>query len=304
MVSKSVARKTIILRIESNSIESTLYKQERYKNFIAQSRNGRYNRLNAGRPGGFTGRIRIQNMSPFDYLAMPGSFDALQAHYRRRIGRHAPQLPRAHRESWIDDRVAFAVELFLDGPPFNATDVARAINRPVAYLRRANWHCGKAGSKRRTRQWHPYVASMTAAGDNPSAIVALCEGDPDALLAVQGRAGRVVPGGVVQVRGGTASGRETDGKIVPTVKVNRAWIENGEERFEIECGWRMTSPRTGHVIRYDAGEVREEIEMVDRFAGHQPPPPAADRTRDVCVVVTPKGVRGQTIRCRISTAAQ
>lgn len=240
-------------------------------------------------------------MTPFQYLAVDGNLEALRARYRRRLCREAPSLSRRERMSWIDERVDFAVQLFADGPAIEPSELARAINRPIAYLRRANWRPGHTGNRRR-RAWHPYAGSMGQRGDNPAKIAEVSEGDAEATQAIIGSSGREIPGDAVAVAGGMVY-MENEGKMVPTVRVVREWVVNiatpqgpsREERFEIDCGWRMKRTTAHKATDFEPCTVRDSVTVIDRHAGHQPPPPPADWTGLVCVVT-----RGETHRARLS----
>lgn len=229
-------------------------------------------------------------MTPFQYLAVEGNLESLRARYRRRLFREAPRLGRRERDSWIEERVDFAVQLFTDGPAIEPAELARAINRPIAYLRRANWRPGHTGNRRR-RAWHPYAGSMGQRGDNPAKIAEVAEGNAEAFRAIVGSSGREIPGDAVAVIGGAVY-VENDGKMVPTVRVMREWVVNvatpegpsREDRFEIECGWRMKRGTAHKATTFEPCTVRDSVTILDRFSGHQPPPPPADMTGEVCVV--------------------
>ena len=60
-----------------------------------------------------------------------------------------------------------------------------------------------------------------------------------------------IPGKMVAVPGGPGGRGLTDGKMVPTVRIVREWIERGEPMAEIVTGWKMERKR-GRARTYGA----------------------------------------------------
>lgn len=209
------------------------------------------------------------NVNPMEWIADGTNFEDSMVLWRRRLRSAAftAGIPTAVRESWVEDRAQHALTLFVDGKAFPPEDLPQALRRPIAWLRKAKWRVPtlSAGGQRK-RAWQPYKASMNAAGDNPSAIAAALEthsqGTAEQII---GTAGRELPAGTVAIRGGGGCGHA---QPVMTFSEGR---------------WRMIARRDRY-REHEAGTVRDSVTILDRFSGHQPPPPPADTTGEVCIV--------------------
>lgn len=208
-------------------------------------------------------------IQPMEWIAEETNFEDTMMLWRRRLRSAAfvAGVPANVRESWIEDRAQHALTLFVDGKAFPPEDLPQALRRPIAWLRKAKWRVPSltAGGQRKA-MWQPYRSSMNAAGDNPAAIAAALEshsqGTPEQII---GTAGREIPAVEVSIRGGGGCG-------------------NGQPVMVFADGrWRMAARRDRY-REHDAGIVRDSVTILDRFSGHQPPPPPADTTGEVCVV--------------------
>lgn len=215
--------------------------------------------------------------NPMHYLADPGRFRDCLAWWRYKAARAGvgDGLPRDLREARLEQAAQDTLSVFLDrdyaAAKITADECTRAVVGAAAYMRRAFYHLPQVGDqprRRDSRKWYPYNRSLNAGTPNPAAIVAASYNAAEDRAALMGE-GDDIPGEPVAVPGGKGQPRG-DGKMVPTTRVLREWIERGEELAEIETGWKMDR-RPGFEQVYPACIVTDGQSMPSRR--HNPPQP-------------------------------
>lgn len=222
---------------------------------------------------------------PLHYLTDPGRLRDLLEWFRYRAGRAGvgSGLPRALRESAIEDAAQGALERFIDrdyrAEGITADEPARAILGTARYMDRAHWRNGN-GRRQEDRKWTPYNRGQNSKSANPAAIVAasLNAAEDRAALTGEGcdetmRLGTVaIPGGAGRPLG--------EGKMVRTERIVRDWVEfdpeTGERRelAEVETGWRMDR-RYGFRQEYPASTVAYAADGTETRRFNPPAPPSA-----------------------------
>lgn len=200
------------------------------------------------------------NKAHADWLSADDNWSDARRYWAARIGAAATRegVPFGARARWIEERVEFATELFIDGKPL--ADLQHALRRPIAWLRQSGWRLPSSG--RRKKEWRPYRQSSSIAGDDPARIVAAAEGVDGGVVAIVGEVGEIQPGGEVRVTGGSNMPRN-DGRMALVVEI------------PLRPVWRMVRVYA-HQTRYDSGTVRDEAPATIATAEPRPPMVGAD----------------------------
>lgn len=196
--------------------------------------------------------------NPRDYLADPGRFRDCLAWWEYKARRYGvgAGLPRALQESAIAQAGQDTLSVFLDRnyrkAGITADECTRAVMGAAAYMARSGYRASALGDspvstggktrRKDTRKWYPFNRAQNCKSPNSATIVA------ESINAAEDRAALVglgddIPGKMVAVPGGPGGRGLTDGKMIPTVRIVREWIERGEPMAEVETGWKMDRKR-------------------------------------------------------------
>jgi hypothetical protein len=181
---------------------------------------------------------------PLAYLADPGRFAEALAYFRRRAARFGvgSGLPRAHRESALDDAAQTGLRRLIDRnysrEGITETEHARAIIGTARFCDRSHWRSGE-GQRQENRKRGPGNVSRFP---NPATLAALAERYPAAVEVLVGEL-EGLPAGTVDIPGGHGRPRG-DGKMIQR--------DDGRWVMDRRYGKDQTYPATTAVVAGDA----------------------------------------------------
>jgi hypothetical protein len=196
----------------------------------------------------------------FDPLALfldPGKLPALLQYWENRSRRDGcgDGLPKHLRKAACENAAQVCLSYFIDADykalGITADEVVRAILMAYRLARRRFWKDAAAHADRERERaaqergaWFPYNRAQNSRTADPKRIfhAASAMGMETAVM-VNGEGCDDIPGDTVAIPGGPSGRGETDGKMVPTMKVLRSYVVNGEELADIETGWKMRRGR-------------------------------------------------------------